>query len=82
MMDDVENGKIGVCIMKDKKSRMNAASFLRLVRKYTDIQELTPLVLHEMVEKIVVHQAQGTGKNRIMLVWRGKTIQIRTVFCC
>lgn len=51
-------------IDKDKKSRMNAASFLRLVRKYTDIQELTPLVLNEMVEKIVVHQAQGTGKNR------------------
>ena len=51
-------------IDKDKKSRMNAASFLRLVRKYTDIQELTPLVLHEMVKKIVVHQAQGTGKNR------------------
>lgn len=51
-------------IDKDKKSRMNAASFLRLVRKYTDIQELTPLVLHEMVEKIVVHHAQGTGKNR------------------
>ncbi|MFR1479562.1 MAG: DUF4368 domain-containing protein [Hydrogeniiclostridium mannosilyticum] len=42
---------------------MNAASFLRLVRKYTDIQELTPLVLHEMVEKIVVHHAQGTGKT-------------------
>lgn len=51
-------------IDKDKKSRMNAASFLRLVRKYTDIQELTPLVLNEMVEKIVVHHAQGTGKNR------------------
>ena len=51
-------------IDKDKKSRVNAASFLRLVRKYTDIQELTPLVLHEMVKKIVVHQAQGTGKNR------------------
>lgn len=51
-------------IDKDKKSRMNAASFLRLVRKYTDIHELTPLVLNEMVEKIVVHHAQGTGKNR------------------
>ena len=26
--------------------------------------ELTPLLVNELVEKIVVHQAHGTGKNR------------------
>lgn len=47
-----------------EKHKHSAASFLRTVRKYTEIQELTPIILNEFVEKIVVHQAQGVGKNR------------------
>jgi len=31
--------------------------FLSIVRKYTEIPELTPHILHEFVEKIVVHAA-------------------------
>ncbi|MFV0400271.1 MAG: DUF4368 domain-containing protein [Oscillospiraceae bacterium] len=48
----------------EERQKHSAASFLRTVRKYTDIQELTPIILNELVEKIVVHQAQGVGKNR------------------
>ncbi len=48
----------------EEKHKHSAASFLRTVKRYTDIQELTPLILNELVEKIVVHQAQGVGKNR------------------
>ena len=48
----------------EEKSKHSAASFLHQVKKYTDIQELTAIVLNELVEKIVVHQAVGTGKNR------------------
>ena len=48
----------------EEKHKHSAASFLRTVKKYTDIQELTPVILNELVEKIVVHQAQGVGKNR------------------
>ena len=46
----------------EEKSKHSAASFLHQVKKYTDIQELTAIVLNELVEKIVVHQAVGTGK--------------------
>ena len=48
----------------EEKHKHSAAIFLRTVKKYTDIQELTPLILNELVEKIVVYQAQGVGKNR------------------
>ena len=48
----------------EEKHKHSAASFLRTVKKYTDIQELTPLILNELVERIVVHQAQGVGKGR------------------
>ena len=51
-------------IDEEKRSRHSAASFLKTVRKYTDIQRLTPTILNELVEKIVVHQAQGLGKNK------------------
>jgi DNA invertase Pin-like site-specific DNA recombinase len=33
--------------------------FIGLVRKYTDFTELTPAMLNEFVEKIVVHEAEG-----------------------
>lgn len=48
----------------EERHKHSAASFLRTVKRYTDIQKLTPLILNELVEKIVVHQAQGIGKNR------------------
>ena len=38
--------------------------FLALVRKYTDIQELTPGLLREFVEKIVVHNAVKVDGQR------------------
>ena len=38
--------------------------FLSLVRKYTDFSELTPAMINEFVEKILVHQAQGKGASR------------------
>ena len=51
-------------IDKAEKHRHSAASFLRTVKKYTDIQELTPTILNELVEKIIVYQADGVGKGR------------------
>ena len=35
----------------------NVERFLSIVRKYTEIPELTPHILHEFVEKVVVHAA-------------------------
>ena len=46
------------------RETINAEKFLALVRKYTDFSELTPAVINEFVEKILVHQAQGKGASR------------------
>ena len=46
--------------------------FLALVRKYTDIQELTAEVLREFVEKVFVHQTErvdGQKVQRIRIVY-------------
>ena len=40
--------------------------FLALVRKYTDITELTPVIINEFVDKILVHKAEKIDGERVM----------------
>jgi site-specific DNA recombinase len=48
----------------EKRHKSSAANFLRTVRKYTEIEALTPTIVNELIQKIVVHQAQGTGRSK------------------
>lgn len=51
-------------VAEEKKHEMNADGFLQIVRKYTDIKELTPEILREFVDKIVVyHKEQQFGET-------------------
>ena len=52
--------------------QVNIDRFLVLVRKYTDIQELTSEVLREVVEKVNVHQTQridGQKVQRLQIIY-------------
>ena len=43
----------------------NAEKFMKVVRKYTSFEELTPTLLLEFVEKIVIHESESLdGKRR------------------
>lgn len=42
----------------------NTGCFLELVKRYTDFTELTVPMLHEFVEKVVVHEADRSGGKR------------------
>ena len=46
------------------KSSYNIEKFMASIRKYTQIEELTPKVINELIDKIIVHQPIGRGKNR------------------
>ena len=39
--------------------------FLSLVRKYTDIQELTPVIVNEFVDKVMVHKIEEIDGERV-----------------
>jgi site-specific DNA recombinase len=57
---------------EEKESALNVNHFLSLVRKYTDINELTAEVIREFVEKIFVYKAEridGRRVQRIKIVW-------------
>ena len=52
-------------IEAEEQKSANVERFLSVVERYTEIPELTPCILHEFVEKIVVHAASDPkGKNR------------------
>jgi hypothetical protein len=69
-------GKIGALqeAANDKKDTIqNAECFFRAIERYTDIMELTVPMLHELIQRIVVHQAVGRGKaktQRVDIHWR------------
>jgi DNA invertase Pin-like site-specific DNA recombinase len=46
----------------------NADKFIELVHKYTDFTELTTPMIHEFVEKIVVHEADKSTGDRIQQI--------------
>jgi DNA invertase Pin-like site-specific DNA recombinase len=57
---------------EEKESALNVDHFLSLVRKYTDINELTAEIIREFVEKIYVYKAEridGRRVQRIKIVW-------------
>ena len=54
-----------------EETNSNAAKpgkFITLVRKYRDYAELTDMMLHEFIEKIVVHEADKSTGDRIQRV--------------
>lgn len=55
-------------VKKEKRHSGDAGDFLDIVRKYIDVRELNPSIVNEMIEKIVVYQAEKVGKERIQRV--------------
>ena len=52
-------------LSKAQEATANAEKFMNVVRKYTSFEELTPTLLREFVEKIVVHESVALdGKRR------------------
>lgn len=47
---------------------VNIKSFLKIVKKYTEPTELTPALLREFVDKIVVHEADKSSGHRVQRI--------------
>ena len=53
---------------KAKEQSDNVTRFMRIVRKYTEINELTPEIVREFVEKVIVHEKQVIDGKRTQAV--------------
>ena len=52
---------------KEQKSA-DTSQFLEIVRRYTEITELTPEIMHELIEKIVVHAPDKSSGHRVQQI--------------
>ena len=51
-----------------QESTGNAEKFLRLVRKYTEPKELTTVMVHELIDKIIVHAPDKSSGHRVQQI--------------
>ena len=47
-----------------EKLKTSKEQFTNAIRKFMEMKTLTPALLNELIEKIVVHSIEGTGKNK------------------
>lgn len=69
---EARTSELDMLITSEKESSLNVDRFLALVRKYTEVKELSAEIIREFVEKIYVHQAEcidGHRVQRIRIVW-------------
>ena len=59
---------LSVIVEAAEVQAVNVKSFLKIVKKYTEPTELTPQLLHEFVEKIVVHEADKSSGHRVQRI--------------
>ena len=60
-------------LISERENLQGAGFFLKVIDPYKEVTELTPSLLHEFIEKMVVYEAVGTGKartQRIDIHWR------------
>lgn len=66
--------ELRTAIAAEKETALNADHFLALVRKYTEIPELTAEIIREFVEKVYVYKAEKVDGHRVQ--------RIRIVYNC
>ena len=52
-------------IQQEEKQTVNVERFLAVVKKYTDLTQLTPEILHEFIDKIIVHAPDKSSGRRL-----------------
>ena len=52
-------------LQQEEKKSVDVKRFLAIVKKYTDLTELTPEILREFVDKIIVHAPDKSSGRRL-----------------
>lgn len=61
-------GELRANLAKGQEQAVNVARFLALVKKHTEVEELTPAMLNEFVERINVHAPDKSSGHRVQEV--------------
>jgi hypothetical protein len=63
-----QNTELQVQLDSFQEDSLKSDRFIELVKRYTDFEVLTPIMLNEFVEKIIVHEADKSSGSREQLV--------------
>lgn len=79
---EMDETKKNILALREKldslaEKRQTKENFVKAVRSFMEMKTLNPVILRELIEKIEVHQIEGTGKNRTQRV----VIHYRFVGC-
>lgn len=55
-------------IAEQERQSVNVDKFLKVVRRYTEIEELTPAIVHEFIDRIVIHEPEQARGDRVQKV--------------
>ena len=55
-------------VSEEKKHELNTDGFLKIVRKYSEIEELTLDILQEFIDKIVVHHREEVCGEKVQKI--------------
>ena len=59
-------------LAEQERQNVNVDKFLSVVRRYTEIEKLTPAIVHEFIDKIIIHepeQARGNRRQRVEIIY-------------
>ena len=56
--------KLQEVLISQTESKENVDKFIQTIRRYTNLETLTTQLVNELIDKIIVHQPTGRGKNR------------------
>lgn len=56
--------KLQEVLISQTESKENIDKFMQTIRRYTNLETLTTQLVNELIDKIIVHQPTGRGKNR------------------
>lgn len=56
--------KLQEVLISQTESKENVDKFMQTIRRYTNLETLTTQLVNELIDKIIVHQPTGRGKNR------------------
>ena len=60
--------RLSALIDTAEQKSSEASAFLKVVHKYEHIDKLTPEIMHELIEKIIVHEADKSSGKRIQQI--------------
>ena len=60
--------ELAVFIEAKEQKSSDISQFIEIIRKYSEIIELTPEIMHELIEKIVVHAPDKSSGHRVQKI--------------